>query len=138
MELISETTRDISSITDLECVDLAYEKPYIRVDYYAIVEIIKNEVLDYYKQQAEEVFSYSRKKEISQSRGLIMHFIRHYTVMPLVTIGVTMRHSTLKPMDHSTVLHGLENVSNWRVADKAYNNDFEIIKARLKELITNG
>lgn len=77
------------------------------------IEYIQKIVCDYMGQTLENVQSRVRKREIVQTRQLIMYFSKKYTHASLAIIGTKCGNK-----DHATVLHACKTIESLSHADK--------------------
>ena len=67
-------------------------------------EIITQEVSAYYKIEPDQLFTKSRKREISDARQMVMFLAKKHTKMPLKAIGTRLDRT------HATVLYACKNI----------------------------
>ncbi len=91
------------------------------------VDLIKDLVLGYYKQSWNQIDNRIRKREIVQSRHLLIYFFRHKLNFGLKQIGRMFAEAR----DHSTIIHSIQVVKDLYDSDVEFRNDFE----KLNELI---
>ncbi|MDE7407329.1 MAG: chromosomal replication initiator protein DnaA, partial [Muribaculaceae bacterium] len=69
-------------------------------------EMIAEQVSSFYNISVDQLFTKSRKREISDARQLIMYLAKKHSGMPLTTIGAKLSRT------HATVLHACKNIES--------------------------
>ncbi len=69
-------------------------------------EMIADQVSSFYNISVDQLFTKSRKREISDARQLIMYLAKKHSGMPLTTIGAKLSRT------HATVLHACKNIES--------------------------
>ncbi|MDO4929913.1 MAG: chromosomal replication initiator protein DnaA [Bacteroidales bacterium] len=89
---------------------------------------ILSAVCQHYGLKQREIVSKSRKQNIAQARQLAMYLIHKYTDMSYSQIG-----RRFGGRDHSTVLHGCNQVARRISVDKDFRHEVEALEAVLKK-----
>ena len=87
---------------------------------------IAKKVSAYYNCNLNELKSRCRLKSITLARHVAMYLMKKYTDLSLVDIGFFF-----KRKDHSTVIHAIEKIENFRSLDSKFSNDIEKIEHEL-------
>lgn len=87
---------------------------------------ITNIVCKYYQLDVEKVQSKSRKRELTQTRQVCMHFIKKINDTPLKAIG-----KLFGGRDHSTVHHSITTIANEVETNRQLKRDLEAIEKQL-------
>ena len=85
-------------------------------------------VCQHYGLKQREIVSKSRKQNIAQARQLAMYLIHKYTDLSYSQIG-----RRFGGRDHSTVLHGCNQVARRISVEKAFRHEVEELEAVLKK-----
>ena len=85
-------------------------------------EMIYRIVCVYFGYPEENVSSRSRKREYVLTRNVAMYLIRHNTDCTLRHIGSIV---AKKPLDHTTVLHGIDSICKYLEVSDELDNDIE-------------
>ncbi|MCK9301587.1 MAG: chromosomal replication initiator protein DnaA [Bacteroidales bacterium] len=91
------------------------------------IEYIQKVVCDNFGLTPDIINSNSRRREIVQSRQLVMYLAKKYTKLSLATIGQACGNK-----DHATVLHACKAVNNLIETDKLFKSQVEKIDKKLK------
>lgn len=67
-------------------------------------EMVTQEVCNYFKIDVDQIYTKTRKREISDARQIVMYLAKKYVKMPLTAIGTRLSRG------HATVLHGCKNI----------------------------
>jgi hypothetical protein len=95
-----------------------------------LCEAIKREVLEFYQQTQETVFSRSRKRECVMPRQ-VMHYLAYsLTGLSLKQIGAI--YPSKKTMDHTTVIHSCVTITNLIHQNRDFRNEIFYIYERLQ------
>lgn len=84
-------------------------------------------VCRHYSVKQRDIISKTRKQNIVQARQLTMHLCHKYTQMSYTQIG-----RLLGGRDHSTVLHGCNQVTRRLSIDKGFRHEIEELEGTLK------
>lgn len=84
---------------------------------------IAKKVSAYYNCNLNELKSRCRLKSITLARHVAMYLMKKYTDLSLVDIGFFF-----KRKDHSTVIHAIEKIENFKSLDSKFNKDLEKIE----------
>lgn len=87
---------------------------------------IAKKVSDYYNCNLNELKSSCRLKSITFARHVAMYLMKKHTDLSLVDIGFFF-----KRKDHSTVIHAIEKIENFKSLDSKFNSDLEKIEHEL-------
>ncbi|MCS6981617.1 MAG: chromosomal replication initiator protein DnaA [Flavobacteriales bacterium] len=90
------------------------------------IEYIQKIVCDYYGITVEQMKSKTRRREVVQTRQIIMYFSKLYTKHSLASIGQLCGNK-----DHATVLHACKTVSNLRDTDKNFRSQLEELEKKI-------
>jgi len=85
------------------------------VDKEVSIDLIKKIVSEYFKVSINLINSTTRKREVVQTRQLVMYFAKKYTKGSLENIGTNCGNK-----DHATVLYACKTVNNLLETDKQY------------------
>lgn len=88
-------------------------------------EIITQEVSAYYKIEPDQLFTKSRKREISDARQMVMYLAKKHTKMPLKAIGTRLDRT------HATVLYACRNIEERLPLEKKLQEDVDSIESSL-------
>ncbi|MDE5745368.1 MAG: chromosomal replication initiator protein DnaA [Paramuribaculum sp.] len=88
-------------------------------------EIITQEVSNYYKIEPDQIFTKSRKREISDARQMVMFLAKKHTKMPLKAIGTRLDRT------HATVLYACKNIEERLPLEKKLQEDVNAIESTL-------
>ena len=88
-------------------------------------EIIAQEVANYYKIDPDQIFTKSRKREISDARQMVMFMAKKHTNMPFTAIGTRLART------HATVLYACKNIEERLGFEKQLQNDVSKIENAL-------
>lgn len=88
-------------------------------------EIIAEAVSTYYKIEPDQLFTKSRKREISDARQMVMFMTKKHTKMGLKAIGSRLGRS------HATVLYSYRNIEERLPLEKRLQEDVAKIEANL-------
>ncbi|MFA6570697.1 MAG: chromosomal replication initiator protein DnaA [Bacteroidota bacterium] len=94
------------------------------------IEDIKAFVSDYYKIPVETIESKSRKHEIALARQMCIYLSKQLTQNSLKSIG-----AHFGGRDHSTVLHSIQTIEDYRDTDKNVRNASEYLYKTLKNRV---
>ncbi len=92
------------------------------------IEYIQKVICDYTGQSLELVQSRSRKREIVQTRQLIMYFCKKLTSSSLAIIGAKCGNK-----DHATVLHACKTIESLLSSDKHIQHIIADLEKRFKQ-----
>ena len=76
-------------------------------------EMVAQSVSSYYNIEQDDLFTKSRKREISDARQMVMYLAKKHTKMHLTAIGTRLSRT------HATVLHGCKNIEERLPLEKA-------------------
>ena len=85
------------------------------IDKEVSIDLIKKIVSEYFKVSINLINSTTRKREVVQTRQLVMYFAKKYTKGSLENIGTNCGNK-----DHATVLYACKTVNNLLETDKQY------------------
>ena len=88
-------------------------------------EIITQEVSSYYNIEPDQLFTKSRKREISDARQMVMFLAKKHTKMPLKAIGTRLDRT------HATVLYACKNIEERLPLEKKLQEDVNAIESTL-------
>lgn len=91
------------------------------------IQSIQKLVCDYYRLEASDIQTKSRKREVVQARQIAMYLSRKYTKNSLSSIGEQIGHR-----DHATVLYACNAVTDLLKYDKSFRQSLETIENSLK------
>lgn len=80
-------------------------------------EMIIQGVSSYYKIESDQLFSKSRKREISDARQMVMYLAKKHAKMPLTAIGTRLSRT------HATVLYACKNIEERLPIEKQLQED---------------
>jgi chromosomal replication initiator protein len=90
-------------------------------------EKIEEVVSAYFKIDMKDIHSKSRKREIVQSRQIIMYLLKKYTNYSYAHIGCMVGNR-----DHATVIHSEKMIKNLLQVDKGFTSTMNNIEEKLK------
>lgn len=93
------------------------------------LQFIAQKVARYYGYNLNELRSNKRFKSISLARHVSMYFMKKFTDFSLSDIGAFFRRK-----DHSTVLHAIEKIEQYKKKDSNFYKDLE----KLEDIITRN
>lgn len=85
-------------------------------------ETITQEVSSYYKIDPDQLFTKSRKREISDARQMVMYLAKKHAKMPLTAIGTRLSRT------HATVLHACKNIEERLSFERQLQDDIAKIE----------
>lgn len=85
-------------------------------------EMVTQSVSAYYNIEPDDIFTKSRKREISDARQMVMYMAKKHTKMQLTAIGTRLSRS------HATVLHGCRNIEERIPLEKSLREAVEAIE----------
>lgn len=88
-------------------------------------DLIAQKVSDYYNIDPEQLFTKSRKREISDARQMVMYLAKRHVKMPVTAIGTRLSRT------HATVLHAMRNIEERLTMEATLRSDVEKIEASL-------
>ena len=88
-------------------------------------EIITQEVASYYQVDPDQIFTKSRKREISDARQMVMYMAKKHAKMPLTAIGTRLSRT------HATVLYACKNIEERLPLEKQLQDDVTKIEGSL-------
>lgn len=88
-------------------------------------EIIAQEVASYYKIEPEQIFTKSRRREISDARQMVMYMAKKHTKMSSTAIGTRLSRT------HATVLYACNNIEERLPLEKQLQTDVSKIESTL-------
>lgn len=88
-------------------------------------EMITQEVCAYYKIEPDQLFTKSRKREISDARQMVMYMAKKHGKMLLTTIGTRLSRT------HATVLYACKNIEERLPIEKQLQDDVAAIEKAL-------
>jgi chromosomal replication initiator protein len=88
-------------------------------------EIITQQVCSYYKIEPDQLFTKSRKREISDARQMVMYLAKKHAKMQLTTIGTRLSRT------HATVLYACKNIEERLPLEKQLQTDVSTIESSL-------
>lgn len=88
-------------------------------------EMIAQEVSNFYKIEADQLFTKSRKREISDARQMVMYMAKKHAKMPLTAIGTRLSRS------HATVLYACKNIEDRLQLEKKLQEEVAKIEAAI-------
>lgn len=88
-------------------------------------EIITQEVASHFGIETDQIFTKSRKREISDARQMVMYLAKKHTKMPLTAIGTRLSRT------HATVLYACKNIEERLPLEKQLQNDINQIESAL-------
>lgn len=90
-------------------------------------EDITRYVSDYYDINPDQIFTKSRKREISDARQMVMYLVKKHTKMPLKAIGARLSRT------HATVLYACNAIDERLPLDKKLQDDIAAIEKSMNE-----
>ena len=90
-------------------------------------EDITRHVSDFYNINPDDIFTKSRKREISDARQMVMFLVKKHTKMPLKAIGARLSRT------HATVLYACNSIEERIPIDKKLQEDIAAIEKAMKE-----
>ncbi len=88
-------------------------------------DMIADRVSDYYNIKSDDLFTKTRKRDISDARQMVMYMTKKLTSLPLTTIGARLSRT------HATVLHAVKNIEDRLVNESKLRDDIAAIEASL-------
>lgn len=88
-------------------------------------EIITQEVASHYGIDSDQIFTKSRKREISDARQMVMYLAKKHAKMPLTAIGTRLSRT------HATVLYACKNIEERLPIEKQLQTDVKEIESAL-------
>lgn len=88
-------------------------------------EIITQEVASHYGIEPDQIFTKSRKREISDARQMVMYLAKKHAKMPYTAIGTRLSRT------HSTVLYACKNIEERLPIEKQLQTDIADIESAL-------
>jgi len=88
-------------------------------------EIITQEVASYYKIDPDQIFTKSRRREISDARQMVMYMAKKHTKMSSTAIGTRLSRT------HATVLYACNNIEERLPIEKQLQTDVNKIESSL-------
>lgn len=88
-------------------------------------EIITQEVANHFGIEADQIFTKSRKREISDARQMVMYLAKKHAKMPLTAIGTRLSRT------HATVLYACKNIEERLPIEKQLQADVSEIENAL-------
>lgn len=88
--------------------------------------LIINVVAEYFNISPDDIMSKKRNSELVQARQIIMYLCRDLTATPLTSIA-----KLLGKKDHTTIIHGVNKISNEIVNNEELNIKIEAIKKKI-------
>ncbi len=88
-------------------------------------EIITQEVATHFGIDVEQIFTKSRKREISDARQMVMYLAKKHAKMPLTAIGTRLSRT------HATVLYACKNIEERLPLEKQLQTDVNQIESCL-------
>ncbi len=85
-------------------------------------EMVTQGVSTYYKINSDQLFTKSRKREISDARQMVMYMAKKYAKMPLTAIGTRLSRT------HATVLYACRNIEERLPFEKQLQEDVAAIE----------
>lgn len=86
-------------------------------------EMVAQTVSDFYNIDPEQLFTKTRKREISDARQMVMYLAKRHVKMPVTAIGARLSRT------HATVLHACRNIEERLSMEASLRNDVERIEA---------
>jgi chromosomal replication initiator protein len=90
------------------------------------IDYIQKVVCDYFGISIEQMKSKTRRREVVQTRQIIMYFAKLYTNSSLASIG-----QVCGDKDHATVLHACKTVKNLLETDKSFRAHVEELEKKI-------
>ena len=88
-------------------------------------EMITQEVSNYYGIDADDIYTKSRKREISDARQMVMYLAKKHAKMPLTAIGTRLSRT------HATVLYACKNIEDRLPHEKQLKDDVTKIESKI-------
>lgn len=88
-------------------------------------EMITQEVANYYQIDPDQIFTKSRKREISDARQMVMYMAKKHAKMPFTAIGTRLSRT------HATVLYACKNIEERLTLEKQLQIDVSKIESAL-------
>lgn len=88
-------------------------------------EMITQEVANYYQIDPDQIFTKSRKREISDARQMVMYMAKKHAKMPFTAIGTRLSRT------HATVLYACKNIEERLSLEKQLQIDVSKIESAL-------
>ncbi|MBD5346779.1 MAG: chromosomal replication initiator protein DnaA [Bacteroides sp.] len=88
-------------------------------------EMVTKAVSDHYGITPDQIFTKSRKREISDARQVVMYMAKKHAGMSLMAIGNRLART------HATVLHGCNNIEQRMDLEKQLRDDLDKIEAAI-------
>lgn len=88
-------------------------------------EMITQSVSSYYNIEPDDLFTKSRKREISDARQMVMYLAKKHVKMPLTAIGTRLSRT------HATVLYACKNIEERLPIERQLQEDVSKIEATL-------
>ena len=88
-------------------------------------EMIAQEVSNYYGIDTDDIYTKSRKREISDARQMVMYLTKKHSKMPLTAIGTRLSRT------HATVLYACKNIEDRLPHEKQLKDDVTKIESRI-------
>ena len=85
-------------------------------------EMVTQGVSNYYNVDPDQLFTKSRKREISDARQMVMYMAKKYAKMPLTAIGTRLSRT------HATVLYACKNIEERLPFEKQLQEDVASIE----------
>ena len=96
------------------------------------INIIKNEILNYYNISLEEFESVSRKAEIVQARHIVLYMIRY-------ELGLTFREiAKILNKETSTIIRNFQSISDRSYTDKLLQRELHELKINIRKSLENN
>ncbi len=89
-------------------------------------EMVAQTVSDFYNIDSEQLFTKTRKREISDARQMVMYLAKRHVKMPVTAIGTRLSRT------HATVLHACRNIEERLSMEASLRNDVERIEAMMQ------
>ena len=88
-------------------------------------ETIARQVSAFYNIEADQIFTKSRKREVSDARQMVMYLAKKHTKMPLKAIGTRLGRT------HATVLYACRLIDERMPLEKKLQDDIAKIESEL-------
>ena len=89
-------------------------------------EYIVSMVAEQYEVSPEEIISQKRSRNIARPRQVVMYLCRNMLNIPLQEVG-----RALGGRDHTTIMHGVEKITDELKTDPSLQNTIEILKKKI-------
>lgn len=89
-------------------------------------EMVAQTVSDFYNIDSDQLFTKTRKREISDARQMVMYLAKRHVKMPVTAIGARLSRT------HATVLHACHNIEERLSMEASLRNDVERIEAMMQ------